>query len=152
MSNVLLARDTGQWTEYAPESSADYIPIEQWGRDHWSTFAYCESRVVNYAGKLHNPHMRCTPRVHREFMHRGSTGNYPTVLAGNVKLEKHDDWSCLEDMCAAGLLRAWFNTLGCTFGGGKAKIELTADGHHYIAKLRRHKESDGKWGNFRHTD
>lgn len=150
MNNQNLARDTERWTEYISNGN-DYIPIEKWGRDHWSTLLYVEHCAVNLGGNLNNDKMRCNPRVHREFMNSGnhhSSKEYPTRLAGGEEATSHDDWSCVEDMCAAGLIRAWFNTWGCTFGGGKAKVEMCADGYRYANAVRKHKAEGGNYGTF----
>lgn len=138
------------WTEYLPDGN-DYVPIEKWGKDHWSTLAYLECRTVDQHGIVNNKNMRCNPRIHREFMNSArqhSGKKYPTILKSGEKLEQHDDWSCVEDMVAAGLIRAYFDTDHCTFGGGKAKVELTADGHAYTNALRRHKSNGGTWADF----
>lgn len=138
------------WIEY--ESSKEensHVPIEKWGQDHWSTFAYLESRAVNYRGEIDNRNMRCNNKLHRSFAHHHAPSNkeYPTRLKDS-ELQNHDDWSCLEDMVAENLIRAWFyRPMGEPFGG-KAKIMLTDKGLLLAGLLRSHKAKGGKWATF----
>jgi hypothetical protein len=136
------------WEPYVPGSVDLYIPVSEWGSDHWSTFAYLETRVVDDRGLVDNRRMRCNSRLHRDFMHMADGKNYPTRLKGGKTIERHDDWSCLEDMVSAGLVRAWYDTTGEPFGGGKARVELTELGSQVAGQLREHKASGGKWGEF----
>lgn len=82
----------------------NHIPIDQWGRDHWTTYAYLGNRWLNHEGRINRENMRCNPRIHPHLAHRGSTGKYPTQLKGGAEVPDHDDWSCLEDAVSAGLL------------------------------------------------
>lgn len=141
-----------EWIEYEVDSS-DCIPIERWGKDHWATLAYLECRVVDNRGIVKNEHMRCEPRLHREFAHSPmlmavSDKKYPTIL-NDGEINNHDDWSCLEDMVAAGLLRAWWKQIRRQpFGNSKAKVELTERGETICGELRKHKAKGGNWANF----
>ena len=145
-----------EYTEYLARGD-DYVPATDWGQDHWSTFAYLETRAVDGKGIVENPKMRCSARLHREFMHEGhfsiihDGAKYPTRLAGGVKLEKHDDWSCLEDMVAAGLIKAFYRRKSYTtaFGHSEAKIEFTEKGLAVAAALRKHKAWGGNFRDFR---
>lgn len=142
-----------EYTEYLAKGD-NYVPVADWGQDHWSTFAYLETRAVDGKGIIENSKMRCNARLHREFMHEGPFGlihdgaKYPTLLAGGVKLESHDDWSCLEDMVAARLVKVFYRRkFYCkAFGHSEAKVEFTNAGLVMAAALRRHK---GRGGNFR---
>lgn len=150
-----------EWTEYLTEGN-DYVPVADWGQDHWSTFAYLETRVVDGKGHIDNRRMRCNARLHREFMHDAvfhrrlllihDSSKYPTLLAGGVELEKHDDWSCLEDMVAAGLIKAFYRRKSYTeaFGHSEAKVEFTNTGLAVAAALRRHKARGGNFRDFRY--
>ncbi len=84
------------------------IPLDQWGKDHWSTLAFIETRCVDHKGVLQNAHMRTHVGRHPLFMARGfkSPGDgsrYPTIYKGG-ELADHDDWDCLYDMVLAGLI------------------------------------------------
>jgi hypothetical protein len=81
------------------------LPIEQWGRDHWSTYAYLASRILDYRGKLAEEQMRVDPSIHPLRAHRGTTGTvYPTRLKDGSQQIGHDDWSCIDDFEEAGLV------------------------------------------------
>lgn len=85
------------------------ITLNLWGKDHYSTLAYLESRAVDQGGVIQNAHMRTSLKRHPLFIARGGLGaptdggNYPTCYKGGEILE-HDDWDCLDDMVQAGLL------------------------------------------------
>ena len=144
------------WNEYKPGKGDDYIPIARWGQDHWSTLAYLETRVTDGRGLIDNPRMRCNPRLHRHFAHVCTfTGKphdgpeYPTRLKDG-EIDHHDDWSCLEDMVAAGLITAQWRVrhVGALFGNSEAKVALTDAGQALAAQLRAHKAGGGRWANF----
>lgn len=146
MSNI-------EWIEY--KSGGNFVPVDSWGSDHWSTLAYLETRAVDADGRVENQRMRCNPRIHRSFANLGKGGGlvdgskYPTRLRGNKTLDDHDDWSCLEDMVSAGLLRAfWCDGGDQIFGGAEARIELTDLGFEICAALRSHKAKGGNFGDF----
>lgn len=144
------------WTPYKVESNADYIPMEDWGKDHWSTLAYIETREVDYKGLLDNKHMRCNPRLHRTFADKQMlaseilTKEYPTHLKNKEEVHKHDDWSCIEDMMAEGLVELYWTTKYPTesFGSDVAKIKLTENGLVVAAKLRAYKAKGGNFAAF----
>jgi len=136
-----------KWTAY--EAGDDgYIPMERFGHDHWSTFAYLETCVVDVHGYIDNRRMRCNARLHREFAWRADGSDYPTRLKDGEQA-RHDDWSCLEDMAAAGLIRAWWREpAGEFFGGGQARVELTERGQEIAAQLREHKAAGHPYATF----
>ena len=139
------------WTEYKPEG--EYISIDRWGKDHWSTLAYLETCAVDNRGLIDNRRMRTHPRLHRELV--GITfgeiqdgSQYPTRLREG-ELEKHDDWSCLEDMVANKLCRAFFREkYDRPFGGNESRVEFTELGLKVAAELRAYKASGGKFSDF----
>lgn len=142
------------WEEYKVAGD-DYIPIELWGKDHWSTLAYLEACAVDCHGLVDNRRMRCNPRLHREFAYVNPFGRvvdgsrYPTrTKAGDV--QPHDDWSCLEDLVAAGLVRAYWRLRypERSFGGAQTKVELTDLGLTIVAALRAHKARGGSFAGF----
>lgn len=152
-----LDTQTVGWIPYDQQGSTHYVPISNWGKDHWSTFLYLESRAVDHKGIVDNEKMRCNPRLHRPFAHNligmsnmagmGDGSKYPTRLAKGT-MENHDDWSCAEDMVAAGLIKIWWTEpppeqKESMFGFAKAKIELTDRGWTIAARLRRHLADGG---------
>lgn len=84
----------------------DHIPINRWGRDHWSTLAYLETRIVGHRGVIQREHMRCDPALHPHLAHEGSRmgSPAPTRLADG-EVSSHDDWSCQDDAEAEGLIQ-----------------------------------------------
>lgn len=112
-------------------------------------------RAVDGHERVDNQRMRCDPRLHRDFAHFDLFGvlvngsRHPTrTQAGDV--QRHDDGSCLEDLVAAGLVRAWWRVRDPErpFGGGQAKIELTGKGLRIAAALRTHKARGGHFSDF----
>lgn len=81
-----------------------------WGKDHWTTLGYLETRCVDHGGRLLRDHMRTDTRRHPllvgDTQRRVDFGpeKYPTRLFGGAALPDHDDWDCLEDLEAAGLI------------------------------------------------
>lgn len=91
----------------------DHIPIDQWGRDHWSTFAYIETCIVDDGGKPDIRRMRTDVSLHPNMgphecvdgMGAIDGAQYPTRLRGGATASPHDDWSCLDDAEAEGLIQ-----------------------------------------------
>lgn len=120
------------------------VPIELWGKDHWTTFAYVETCVVDNGGQLNLARMRCDPDLHPLFANRtngiGRT-KYRTRLSDGSQLEDHDDWSCADDAETAGLL--------VNNGTGvNRRYALTPLGEKVAAELRRHKGRGGQFAEF----
>lgn len=127
-----------------PSTEQPRIPMEQWGKDHWSTFAYIETRTVDYRGVPEIQHMRCDGDRHPQFDHmtrRGMGGTkYPTIYKGG-KLQDHDDWDCLDDCELLGLLE--------NKGTGLHRVyKLTALGRLLAAQLRAHKAAGFQFHDF----
>lgn len=126
------------------------VPPELFGRDHWSTFAYAETRCVDHRGLLDLRHMRCNPDRHPLLAHlndwRPSNG---TRLAGFFELgnaperllEEHDDWDCLFDLEQAGLLNVLTGISGI--------VIMTPRGQAAAAALRVHKQGQQPFATFR---
>lgn len=72
--------------------SEGFIPMDKWGKDHWSTLAYVETRIVDHHGKLKEPNMR------------GRDPKYPTRLNDGTEVHMHSDYDCVEDMIFAGVI------------------------------------------------
>lgn len=122
------------------------IPMEKWGRDHWSTLAYLETRCVDYDGKVKNENLRCDSDLHPNFAHSLSMGfgdrKYPTRLVDGTKVENHDDWSCIEDFIDAKLV-IWKGT------GLFPIFELTDLGWEIAGQIRRHLSKDHSFASFK---
>lgn len=144
---------------------SDIVPIEKWSKDHYSTLAYAESRVVDYRGFLDNRHMRCDARLHLKMATQYTGGGkYPTRLKNNEEAINHDDFSCLEDFQAYGLLkeeqavetetRQYFRpsldvaNKRAIYGWLSLQIQFTPLGLELCSELRTHKATGGSFGNF----
>jgi DNA-binding PadR family transcriptional regulator len=126
------------------------VPIERWGKDHWSLLAYVETRIVDHGGYLDPRHLRSA----LSHTHLGTpmTGVYPTRLLGGIKLEGHNtDLDCLADLCDAGLIEGG----RATRRDGKGNIKmltyqyaLTELGQELAGKLRAWKGNGGNYALF----
>jgi len=137
------------------------IPMEKFGKDHWSLLAYVGCRVVDNEGTINNEHLRCYPPRHPHYVgyRRAMLDNvtwsdkYGTRLAGffeaedgsedqrNYRLDDHDDWDCLQDLEIAGLVKI--------HGTGMFPlVALTDYGYKIEARLRKHKGDKGQFNGF----
>lgn len=140
-----------------------YIEMASWGKDHWSTFAYVETVVVECAGFQvgADPRMKANRRnfrvMHAQFPRprRARQNNvafngmamrpeHATRLADGTAVENHDDWCCLQDMCAAGLFTASPEDVE-----PGAVLHLSKEGAALAASLREHKAAGGTFSTFR---
>ncbi len=86
------------------EAVMETVSIQNFGKDHWSTFAYVETRNVDHRGVLAFPHLRCVAARHPLYDHGHDASDYPTRLKDGATISNHDDWDCIADLVAAGLL------------------------------------------------
>lgn len=118
-------------------ATGKHVPLSQFGKDHWSTLLYIESRIVDADCTVDNDKMRCDFERHRHLagpvQARGNLDGrkYPTTLADGSKLESHDDWDCVEDLVAVGAV-VWGGT------GIRPVFGLTDFGWGLVGQLRRH--------------
>lgn len=141
------------------------VDPEHWGKDHYATLAYIETRCVDRDGSLMGDQMRTNPRRHREFV--GETamrvgvnwGGYTTRLVDSAPDELqesvdqlgHDDWDCVDDLIRTRLVRIVTlhrGEVGRPFGDGRVRVELTERGQRLAAALRVHKQRGGNFGDF----
>lgn len=95
------------------------IPIDKFGKDHWSTFMYIETCCVDFKGRVEPARMR------------SDGGRYPTHIKG-AEITGHSDWDCADDLEAAGLLE--------NLGTGVNRVfKLTPAGWEMASKLRQHR-------------
>ena len=104
------------------------IPIEQWRKDHWSTFAYAHHCAINFEGHLDPIRMRTD----------GNT--YPTRLKNDIEVKGHNDYNCLEDLENNGFLIM-------TTGLGQ-HITITDKGFDAMKQLSKHKANGGQFSTF----
>lgn len=124
------------------------VSIKNFGKDHWSTFAYIETRCMDYKGVPDREHMRTDPDRHPGLVgfrvaqaYEGMHKKYPTRLKGGYELFDHDDWDCVDDLEAAGLLE--INGTGIN-----PVYKLTDEGHEIIKQLRKFKSEGGNFADF----
>lgn len=134
-----------------PDNKLKPVPVELWGKDHWSTLMYIETRCVDHDGCPNRDHMRCDTALHPGLggQHRPSHGRVPpTRLNNGREVLDHDDWSCLEDAESAGFLE-WTGT------GIHPVFRLTPLGWKVTHALRQHRAAGKKLVDFRwksHSD
>lgn len=119
----------------------DPVPMRLWARDHWLTLAYIETRCVDHGGKPLIEHMRCDPDTHPHLAHRGSRRGHGTKLSDGSVVDGHDDWSCIEDFEAAGLVIVEV-TDTCP------RIRPTTAGDRVMEDLRRYMRNGGHASNY----
>ena len=130
--------------------SVPAVVIEVWGKDHWSTFAYIETVCVDNKGVPSKDRMRCNPLIHpglmgryarRELVVHNGDYKFPTMLKGRMTLINHDDWSCMNDCEAVGLIE--------DIGTGTNPVyKLTPMGFEVSKQLRAHKANGGQFAEF----
>lgn len=82
------------------------VPVENWGKDHYSTLLYIETRVVDYRGIIDTRHMR-----------RSSAGHPTRLRDGSVTDASHDDFSIIEEFEDEGLVEREAGVLSLTTKG-----------------------------------
>ena len=137
----------------------DYIAMNRWSKDHWSTLAYLETVMVDCGGFQvgSDPRMRSNRR-HFRVMHeecprpkratRGAGGvamnaEHGTRLNDGCVVANHDDWMCVQDMAAAGLF-----TVGADEVQPGQTLHLSSRGQDVVAALRAHKAAGGNFAQF----
>lgn len=123
---------------------SSHIPMDRWGKDHWSLLAYIETVCVDRHGMIDIQRMRCD--VDRHPQYKLATGiplsdkKYPTLLKEG-RLPDHDDWDCLDDLEAAGLVES----VGLTM---QPRYTMTERGHRIAGMLRTYKANGGVYNEF----
>ncbi len=118
------------------------IPPELWGKDHFSTLVYVESRNVDGDGQPIMAQMRTAdgrPRRGKSGGRAPGGGAYPTRLIDGTELHDHDDWDCVDDMVAVGVIN-WQGT------GAYPVLRLTRKGWRLASALRQHLATTGAAG------
>lgn len=115
--NGLTLRGTLELTE------SGHVPIELFGKDHWSLLGYIGARIENNPtgadgiGEMDRRNLRCNEERHPMHNHHdGWEPKYGTRLKGyfnngktneDWQIPEHDDWDCLDDLEAAGLITVY---------------------------------------------
>lgn len=123
------------------------ITIEQFGKDHWSLLLYIETRIRDYEGVLD----LCQIRIKNPIIRPGWKPEYGTRLFGYwnkdkttnslLRLHNHDDYDCLDDLEAEGLIK--------NIGTGLRPVcEITKKGTEISSQLLLHKQVGKNYSNF----
>lgn len=124
------------------------IPMERFGKDHWSLLAYIETCCVegeNGIGSINFYRMRCNIEQHPSLVGsypttRSWKREYGTVLRDGSIIDWHDDIHCLDDLERAGLIEIVSLANGL--------VKLTERGNKICSLLRTHKANGKKWVDF----
>ena len=118
------------------------IPMVEWGEDHWSIFAYIETRCVDYQGKPNPLHIQ-TNRYRHPAMGNTHDGSAYSIRLKNRELPgpDYDEWDCLDDCEREGLLE----NIGT---GINRAYKLTDKGLKIAAELRAFKANGGTFARF----
>ena len=138
------------------------ITIEKFGKDHWSLIAYIETCAndgdESNLAKLDKQRLRCNPARHpllnvNQTQWKESYGTRVRVGFEDVKnlspqeliargfiLPEHDDWDCLDDLEAAGLIEVISLT--------QSLVRITPFGISVAHSIRRHKLNNGQYHNY----
>lgn len=128
-----------------------HVPIDKFGKDHWSLLAYIGTVVIDRSGIMEGPKLRTNkrPGIEKHFTAEAKwRPEWGTRLKGYFKntndktlcLSDHDDIDCCEDMEAEGLI-----TLGTMVS---CFVQLTEKGREFLHALYRYKEDGGSFANF----
>lgn len=138
-----------------------YVPMSMWNKDHWSVLAYIETVMVECGGfqvgldgrmRTNEDHYD----ILYDFCRRPKRPTYVssnsaiimkiehgTRINGGTIIEDHDDWMCLMDIAAEGLL-----DLSPSDIVPGVFVHLSAFGEEAVAALRQHKARGGSFGSF----
>lgn len=84
-----------------------------WGKDHWSLLIYLECRAVDHQA-IQPEKLRCNEARHPQYQSQREIATwraeYSTRLNDGTQHSGHDDWDCLDDLEAAGMVGLVFST------------------------------------------
>jgi len=135
------------------------VPVEKFGKDHWSLLAYVECRCVDHRNTLEHDHLRTNPDRNPDLGYRRNAfggkhwkDEYSTRLKtfpwksedekeqAKHRVSGHDDWDCLDDLERAGFVQVLSYVNG--------SVEITEAGLAMAAHIRAHKAKGGWFSNF----
>jgi len=159
-------------TELNPSSTytqQDFIPMEVWGRDHWSLLGYINHHMVdvacfhvgfdphmrqnryNYMGLLnscHNPKRSGWNKRSKDVQSQISMvmkSEHGSRLNNGEYIPNHDDWCCVQDMADAGL----FKNKKADDIQPKNKLMFSEKGNEIVNQLLIHKRNGGSFADFK---
>lgn len=136
------------------------VPMERWGKDHWTTLLYLETVCVDHGGKVEAVRMRTSKhnwrlagRIHGE-INIMKKDEYPTRLiptqAERAKYDRvdliggHDDWECMNDMADLGFLTFEVEDALPMDYPLQVTVEMLPLGRRYVAETRERREETGR--------
>lgn len=143
-----------------------YVPLANFGKDHWSTLAYMETVMVDVGGfqigadarmRSNRRNFRVMnelcPRPHRVkqtgklamVMDREKHGS---LLKDGTVATNHDDWCCIQDMAEVGFFRANEKVVNAEAIEPGVILHLSPAGRTAVELLRAHKAGGGTFANF----
>ena len=112
--------------------------MSRWGKDHWSMLGYV---TTCFDGEVKRDVLRCNTKTHP--LLRGRHTRWEPIYGTRLRdkqLPQHDDWDCLDDLEAAGLVEIISLVNGF--------IRLTKAGSDMAYALREHKRRGGGFASF----
>lgn len=144
-------------------SKDDLLPMDVWGKNHWSTLAYIETVMVETGGfevgfdarmTQNRRHFRVMSEQNPKPIRPGRSismsfakpmdPQYSTMLNNGQQVEGHDDWCCVQDFAASGLLTT-------SEFEPKDVLHLSEQGQAVCAALRVHKQKGGNFAEFKYA-
>lgn len=141
------------------------VPMDNWGKDHWSLLGYLDCRCTDNGGTICGAHLRHNPNKRPAVVGSDMSAISPLVRSEGVawkpeygtklaryfevsekyrpqhRLSDHDDIDCLEDLEEAGLIK--------NEGSGiNPLIRFTEFGNRVANALREHKRSGRHFAQF----
>lgn len=117
------------------------VDIKQFGKDHWSLFAYAVTRAVDYKGVLDYKHMSSKINPPLGVLSKPKPRLFGYFEDKSLCIEDYDDFDCLDDLEAAGLL--------LNIGTGLNPIvKITENGWGVSTALNQHKASGEMFASF----
>lgn len=139
-----------------------FIPMGEWGRDHWRQLAYVEAIAVDMGGFQvgFDPRMSANRRNFRVMYEQcpkpKRMSNIPadramvmrsehaTRMAGGAQPDPHhDDWCCVQDIAAEGLF-----TVGPERVQPGEFLHFSPKGLELVGALRKFKAAGGQYAQF----
>jgi len=161
---------------FANEFTDEFVPLQMFGKDHWSTLAYIETVMVDANGRGFqvglDARMRSNRHNHRVMFqecrrpYRPSGGGIGitmptitreqgTILKDGRLVPGHDDWQCVQDFANLGYFEAVVyprRTKRTVIGADDVQpgvyLHLSPKGRAVLAQLRDFKASGGNFKDF----
>lgn len=134
------------------------VPIDLWGKDHWSMLMFLEHCLVDEGGfkiefeprmRQNRHHFRVMPRRGKNrspFFGTSMDPEFGSRLNNGTFILNHDDWCCVQDFAEEGLLSLKTEEIDVDC---RKKITLTEKGKKLANQLRNHKSEKKTFRTFK---